>query len=181
MKINIQLKSGSFELYSGSGVFSKKKLDKGTEVLLNYVIIKDEWNVLDLGCGIGVVGIAIKKLYPETQLTLTDINMRAIKLTKMNAKLHNLEMKIFQSDLFKKIKEKFDTILTNPPQTAGKDVCFKIIEDSSEFLKKDGILQLVARHNKGGKTLSEKMESVFGNVDTVAKKSGYRLYISKKI
>ena len=40
------------------------------------------------------------------------------------------------------------------------------------------LLQIVARHNKGGKTLMEKMDEVFGNVKDIAKKSGFRVYIS---
>jgi 16S rRNA G1207 methylase RsmC len=54
-----------------------------------------------------------------------------------------------------------------------------MIEKSKDFLKPGGTLQIVARHNKGGKSLSEKMNSVFGNVEDIAKKSGYRIYISK--
>ena len=78
-----------------------------------------------------------------------------------------------------KINENFDIILLNPPQTAGKKLCFKLIEDAKSHLLQNGSLQLVARHNKGGKELSKKMLEVFGNVKDIAKSSGYRIYISK--
>jgi 16S rRNA (guanine1207-N2)-methyltransferase len=75
----------------------------------------------------------------------------------------------------------FDTILLNPPQTAGKKLCFELIEESKAHLKKDGLLQLVARHNKGGKDLSKKMLEVFGNVEPTAKEAGFRVYVSKRL
>ena len=58
--------------------------------------------------------------------------------------------------------DKFDTIILNPPHTAGKNVCIKMIEQALDFLNKGGSLQIVARHNKGGETLSGAYEKVFG-------------------
>ena len=172
-KIKINLKN--FEFY----FFSKKRLDSGTKILIENAIIKKNWNVLDLGCGYGVIGISIKKIYPSSEVIMTDINTRAVKLAKKNVKLHNLDIKVKKSYLFEKIDNKFNTILVNPPQTAGKDVCFKLIEKSMDFLETKGLLQLVARHNKGGKSLSKKMNQVFGNVKDIVKESGYRVYVSK--
>lgn len=179
-EIDIKVKNVSFKLISGSGVFSKKRLDKGTGVLLKYLLIEDGWKVLDLGCGIGVVGIYVKKLFPNTNLTLTDVNQRAVYLTKKNLEKHDLKARAFVSDSFKKINDTFDAILLNPPQLAGKEVCFRLIEESFEHLNKDGLLELVARHNKGGKTYSKKMEEVFGNMKEAGIGSGYRVYISRK-
>lgn len=183
-KIHIKTKKISFDLFTSTGVFSKKHLDKGTELLLNKAIIKDEKAVLDLGCGIGVVGIYIKLLYPKTKVLMSDINERAILLAKKNILLHNLENKNIdarKSNIFTNIDETFDIILLNPPQTAGKNICFKMIEDSYLHLNKKGLFQLVARSKKGGITLSKKMESVFGNLKTIAQKSGYKIYLSEKI
>lgn len=178
-KIKIHIKSLSFEMFTAPGVFSKSGLDKGTEVLIKNCIIKKNWHILDMGSGIGVVGIAMKLNYPETKILMTDINERAIFLCKKNIELNQLEnIEARKSNIFSNIDEIFDSILVNPPQTAGKKICFEIIEKSKEHLKKGGMLQLVARHNKGGATLEKKMEVVFGNVKQAAKESGYRVYIS---
>ncbi len=181
--IYIRLKKIQFSLSSASGVFSKNRLDKGTELLLNNMIIKNKWKVLDLGCGYGVVGISVKKLYPDTEVLMTDVNERALKLARENIKINNLRnIEARDSDLFKKIKdEDFDTILVNPPQSAGKKLCFKLIEDSYKHLKNKGLLQLVARHNKGGRELKKKMDEVFGKTGIIVKGSGYRVYCGEKI
>ena len=73
-----------------------------------------------------------------------------------------------------------DTILFNPPQKIGKQGCFDLISDCYSLLKKSGSLQLVARHNKGGKVLRSYMEELFGNVSDLAKSGGFRVYYSEK-
>ena len=78
------------------------------------------------------------------------------------------------------LDEIFDTVLSNPPMAAGREVCFRIIKESYAHLSNGGTLQIVARHNKGGKTLSEKMKEVFGNVETTANAGGFRVYLSRK-
>ena len=180
-KINSFLLSHTIEFHTGSGVFSTKRIDVGTELLINSAIVKEGWSVLDIGCGYGPVGIAIAKAYPKTRVTMTDVNKRAVKLAKMNIKLNKIEnADVLDSNLYNSLTgKKFNAILTNPPQTAGKEVCFEIIEKAPQFLGDKGLLQLVARHNKGGKHLSIKMQEVFGNVKEIAKKSGYRVYVSE--
>ncbi len=179
-KLKTRLRNKEIELYAASGLFSIKQVDKGSELLINKCLIKNNWKVLDLGCGYGIIGLSLLLTNPSLKLTFSDINERAIEITKKNLQLHRLKAEIIQSSGFEKIKDKFDTILLNPPQTAGKQLCFKLIEDSREHLNKKGYLQIVARHNKGGKELSKKMLEIFNNVKDIAKSSGYRIYISQR-
>jgi len=173
------LRKNEIKFYTASGLFSADKIDKGTKLLINKSLIKDNDTILDLGCGCGIVGIALKLSFPEIKVTFSDINERAVKITNINLKLHKLNEGVIQSDGFENIKEKFNVILLNPPQSAGKKLCFELIEDSKKHLEKNGTLQIVARHNKGGKELSKKMLEVFENVKDIAKASGYRIYFSQ--
>ncbi|MFH0751968.1 MAG: methyltransferase [archaeon] len=176
--INATLRGKGYTFNTAPGVFSASKIDFGTKVLAKKMRIGENDTVLDLGCGIGVIGRVAATL-TNNKITLTDLNKRACKLAKMNVKgIKNTE--VVQGNGFEPIaNEKFDVILLNPPQTAGKKLCFEMIENSKKHLNKNGTLQLVARHNKGGKTLSEKMQEVFGNIETVTKQGGYRVYLSK--
>ena len=179
-KIRQKIRNKSFEFYTASGVFSKEKIDKGTLVLAENMVIGKNAKILDIGCGIGVLGIVAAKLF-DANVVMSDINKRAMILTAKNLKLNNVKAEIYQGNLYEKIKDNdFDVILLNPPQTAGKELCFQLIEQSKNHLRENGSLQIVARHNKGGKTLSKKMEEVFGNVKVIAKKSGYWVYLSEK-
>ena len=177
-KLKVNLRSINLEIHTSSGIFSPKKIDKGTLILIENMIVKGK--TLDLGCGYGIIGLIASKLTKE-KIYLTDINKRACQIAELNIKLNNIKnVKVLQGNLYEPVKDiKFDTILINPPQTAGKEICLTIIKLAKNHLNKNGLLELVARHNKGGKYLSEYMEQIFKNLQTIAKKSGYRVYLSK--
>ena len=180
-QINVSFFNKNFKLITASGIFSVGKIDKGTQILLNNCIIKDFKKILDLGCGYGVVGVSIATSFKNCSVLMSDVNKRAIAISKQNIKLNNLEnIKVIQSDCFENINEKFDFILLNPPQSAGKDICLKMIEESYNYLNNNGSLQIVVRKNKGGNTIFNKMKEVFNNIGVLAKKSGYWVCISKK-
>ncbi|MFT4261286.1 MAG: class I SAM-dependent methyltransferase [Candidatus Woesearchaeota archaeon] len=179
-KINIKHKQDEFELISAHGVFSKKKLDLGSKLLIEKCLVKKGQKVLDLGCGIGVIGISLLRLN-SLNMTFSDVNERALSLVNKNLKKHSLNAKVIKSDVFNSIEDKFDVILSNPPYAAGRKLCFDIITQSFNNLEEDGSLQLVARHNKGGKVLGEKIQEVFGNLEILGKGSGFRVYMGKKV
>jgi 16S rRNA (guanine1207-N2)-methyltransferase len=168
----------NFEFFVAPGVFSRHKIDDGSYILIENAEVKESCKLLDLGCGYGAVGIAFAKA-KKCDVVMADSNERAIKLAKMNAKLNDITMDARVSDIFSKIPEKFDVILLNPPQTAGKKICFQMIEESKLHLNENGTLQIVARPKKGGETLAQQMLKVFGNAYEIAKGAGFRVYLSR--
>jgi 16S rRNA (guanine1207-N2)-methyltransferase len=183
-KFDVELFGKKFIINSGSGLFSLKELDFGTKLLIeNAKIPKPDSEILDLGCGYGIVGIALKSKYPESNITMIDINERAVKLSKQNCDENDVICTVLKSDIFSNSElrdKKFDAILTNPPFSAGKKVCIDIIKQSYDHLTKGGLLELVAPHNKGGESLKKAMLMTFNNVGELDKKRGYRVYISVK-
>jgi len=178
-KIKAILRGNELEFFTAGGIFSPKKIDLGTQLLANKAVVEKNWKVLDLGCGYGAIGISIKKAL-KIDLYMTDVNKRAVKFAKKNAKYNKIEATILQGDKYEAVENQtFDAILLNPPQTAGKALCFEMIEEAKKHLKPNGMLQVVARHQKGGKGFENMMQETFGNVFVVAKKSGYRIYASK--
>lgn len=179
-KIRQRIIGINFEFYTSSGIFSKDAVDKGTLALAENMAVIENDKVLDMGCGIGILGIVAAKSF-KAKVTMSDINQRAVMLSEKNTELSKVDAKILQGNLYEKIKDRdFDVIVSNVPQNAGKEVCFSIIEQSINHLKKNGTLQIVSRPNKGGKTYAKKMQEVFGNVQEIGRKSGYSVYLSVK-
>ncbi len=170
-----------FSFYTASSVFSPKKIDNGTRLLAEHMVIPHGAMVLDIGCGYGVLGIVAAKVCPDCRVFMSDVNERAVMLAHRNAKLNGVKVVVKSGDLYSPWKNfKFDVILSNPPMSAGKETCFKIIEGAKEHLNEKGSLQLVVKYRKGGKIIENALEEVFGNVDVLAKGSGYRVFISRK-
>ncbi|TFF86565.1 MAG: class I SAM-dependent methyltransferase [Promethearchaeota archaeon] len=171
----------AYTFRTATGVFSYKRVDKGTEILLKNMILPDivEPKILDLGCGYGIIGIVIADLIPTAKVYMVDINNRAINLCKKNVTLNNSDNVILRSgDLFQPFNEQFDLIITNPPIALGKEILHKIFKNSFLNLKVGGSFQTVIRTKQGAKSAVNKIKQIFGdnNVELLNIKSGYRVF-----
>lgn len=165
---NISINNVLFTFNTDNGVFSKGELDFGTNLLLSNVLKKDiSGNILDLGCGYGPIGIILKKI-KDVNVTMSDINNRAIHLSKMNAKKNNVTVNVVNSDGYENITDTFDYIISNPPIRVGKKKLYELLVGSKEHLKKDGELVIVVRKEQGALSLMKDM-SVYYNVQVLDK------------
>jgi len=167
-----------------NGVFSKNHVDIATNFMLNVLLDEDiKGKVLDVGCGYGTIGITLATFFKDLEITMIDINERALSLSKKNVALNKLEnISIIESDGLSAIKEdeKFDIVVTNPPIRAGKQVIYKMYQDSYEHLKDGGVLYLVINKKHGAPSTKEYLESLFGNCEVLDKKAGFNVIKCKK-
>ncbi|BBJ28173.1 class I SAM-dependent methyltransferase [Athalassotoga saccharophila] len=163
-----------------SGVFSFGNPDPASVVLVrNFPEVKGD--LLDLGCGYGFIGISLKAKNPDLNLFMSDINERAVEYAKINAKNNNIFAVIKSGDGFEIWNGmEFDFVVFNPPMAAGKDVWVRLIEESRSHLRERGLLFCVGFHNKGGSAIEREMKRVFGNVSTIVKDGGIRVYCSER-
>ncbi|NLB41578.1 MAG: class I SAM-dependent methyltransferase [Clostridiales bacterium] len=168
------------ELYTDAGVFSKNKVDYGSEILIKS-LPELNGNILDLGCGYGVIGLSIAGLYPKSQVTMVDINQRAVETTQQNIERNQIKnAATYVSDGFDQVNGLFNAIVSNPPIRAGKNVIYPLFEQSLEFLLPGGSLYLVIQKKQGAKSAMEKLQSVFGNCEVINKQGGYWILKSTK-
>ena len=98
-----------------------------TEILIEKALSKinarDHTEILDLGCGTGVIGITIALERSLSKVTLIDQSQHAIQNTKANQMLHQVTNTMIQkSDWFSALDQtKFDVILSNPPYLEDND------------------------------------------------------------
>lgn len=179
-KICFKVKHIELELITDSGVFSKKRVDFGSDLLINSTShITGE--ILDIGCGYGVIGISLSQLNPSAKVTMIDINERAVDLANRNIKLNNANnAKALQSDGFTNVIGKFDVIVSNPPIRTGKKVIYPIFEQSIDYLYTNGLIYLVIQKKQGAKSAFDKLESIYGNCEVINKDAGYWILKSTK-
>ncbi len=110
----------SYEFYVREGVLiPRQETEDLIDVVLN--IIRNNFNstqlkILDLAAGSGVIGITLKLLKKDLEITLSDISKEAIDVSKINRDRYNLDVNIVNCDgttCFK--REIFDIIVSNPP------------------------------------------------------------------
>lgn len=170
-----------YNVYTDNGVFSKDRFDYGSNVLLNSINISElSGNVLDLGCGIGVVGVILGTINKNIDIDMVDVNERAIDLSKENISLNNIKASVFISDVYSNIGKRYDFIITNPPIRAGKDVVRKFLLGSYDYLKDDGVLYFVMRKNHGVKSMIGELSDRFDTCIISRDKGFYVVKCTKK-
>lgn len=168
----------TFRFLSDRGVFSKSRVDRGTELLAEAIEVGPGETVLDLGCGIGVIGIAIAKTTDAARVWMTDVNERAVALAARNAKRNGVAHRVTATagERYAPVADlRFDHIAMNPPIRAGRGVVVPMIEEAPEHLVDGGALWLVARTRQGAPSLQVRMRATFGDAEIVARGSGYRV------
>ena len=171
-------KEHALRLTSNSGVFSHGHVDEATDLLLKN-IPPLQGSLLDLGCGCGVIGIALGKAY-DLQVTLTDVNPRALACAERNCRENGVQAEIVRSDCFEGIKGRFDAITLNPPIHAGKEVVYRMFTGAAEHLQPGGGFYVVMLDKHGAGSAAARLAGIFGACETLYKKKGLRVLFYEK-
>ncbi|CAN1526790.1 HemK Methylase of polypeptide chain release factors [Methylophilaceae bacterium] len=139
-----------------------------TEILIEKALSKinvhDHTEILDLGCGTGIIGITIALERPLSKVTLIDQSEYAIQNTKENQTLHQVSnIMIQKSDWFSALNQtRFDVILSNPPYLEDND------PHLSQGLEHEPLDALVS-----GLTGTEAIQYIIENAKNHIKPSGW--------
>jgi len=143
--------------------------------------LPEKGTVLDIGCGYGAVGIVAAKINANLQVYMTDINTRAISLTKKNIEKNNItNAKTQCGHLYEPVKTlKFNCILSNPPISAGMEIVKNIITEAPKNMHSEATFEMVVRSKIGTKIFPEIFTNTFGNYTIIARESGFRVLLGK--
>jgi 16S rRNA (guanine1207-N2)-methyltransferase len=169
-------------VFSLPGVFSYDRLDDGSAFLLDHLKVDQGEQILDIGCGYGILGLAaleLSGLYGHADLV--DNNLLAVASARRTFLYYSLQDKhsysIFAGDLTEGLpRQNYSLVISNPPFHTGHKVDYTtstaLIQQASSILMPEGRLLLVAnKFIRYEKIISD----FFTKVELVAQNSRYHL------
>ncbi|MBR5561074.1 MAG: class I SAM-dependent methyltransferase [Clostridia bacterium] len=156
-----------------AGVFSKQHVDPGSELLCKALPDTLGSRVLDMGCGWGAMTIMTLARFPKAQVTMADVNERALSLAVSNVAKNRMVATAILSDGFENVEGEFDAVITNPPIRAGKAVIYKMFEDAKAHLVPGGALYLVIRKQQGAPSALKFLKELYGKAEVIERDGGY--------
>ena len=163
-------------LTSGSGVFSQGRLDGGTAALFRETEPPTARRYLDLGCGYGVIGLALAVAVPGSVVRAVDVNERAVLLANENAAALGVEDR-FAAVLPDDVPEgeEYDEIWSNPPIRIGKPALHDLLLRWLPRLSGDGRAVLVVGKNLGADSLQRWLGDQGFPTTRLASAKGFRV------
>jgi 16S rRNA (guanine1207-N2)-methyltransferase len=167
-------------LASGSGVFARGRLDIGTAVLFRETEPPAGGRVLDLGCGYGVIGLAVAVSVPTAVVTAVDVNERAVLLANENASSLGV------TDRFSAMTPDavpddatYDEIWSNPPIRIGKSALHDLLLLWFARLAPGGRAVMVVGRNLGADSLQRWLGEQGYPTARLASAKGFRVLESR--
>lgn len=121
-------------------------------------LLTEPVDIIDLGCGSGVIGITLEKKVSTKTVDLIDISKDALEVAKINCEKLNSKCNLIQSDMFENVEKKYDVIISNPPYIKENEIIEDIVKENEPHLAlyagKDGldcykkILETVNKYKK---------------------------------
>ncbi|WP_085640797.1 MULTISPECIES: class I SAM-dependent methyltransferase [unclassified Pseudomonas] len=177
----LPLAEGPLKVISLPGVFSHGRLDCGSALLLEHLDKLPSGHLLDFGCGAGVLGAAVKRRYPDTQVTLLDVDAFAAASSRLTLAANGLEGDVLTGDGIDAAPLGLNAILTNPPFHTGVHTDYQATENllrkAAQHLKNGGELRLVANSFLKYQPL---IEEHLGACSVRAEGQGFRIYSAKR-
>ncbi len=161
---------------TGAGVFSRGHLDHATAVLFRETEPPPSGRILDLGCGYGVIGLAIAAASPDTVVTGVDVNERAVLLANENAASLGLAGR-FTACVPGAAPDDatYDEIWSNPPIRIGKRALHDVLLSWLARLAPGGRAVMVVGKNLGADSLQRWLTDQGYPTERLASAKGFRV------
>ncbi|UTW06900.1 class I SAM-dependent methyltransferase [Pseudomonas benzenivorans] len=178
---SLPLADGPLEVVSLPGVFSHGRLDTGSALLLEHLERLPGGHLLDFGCGAGVLGAALKRRYPDSQVTLLDVDAFAVASSRLTLAANGLQAEVISGDGIDAAPKALSAILSNPPFHQGVHTHYQateqLLRQAGQHLQQGGQLRLVANSFLKYPPL---IEQHLGVCQTLAEANGFRIYRASK-
>ena len=168
-------------LASGSGVFARGRVDVGTAILFRETRPPSGGRILDLGCGYGVIGLAVAVAVPDAVVTAVDVNQRAVLLANENAAALGVAERYtaLTSDAVAS-DAAYDEIWSNPPIRIGKEALHELLLTWLPRLAPEGRAVMVVGKNLGADSLQRWLGEQGFPTTRLASAKGFRVLETRR-
>lgn len=175
-EIEVSFAGNEYTFFSRPGVFSFEELDPGTRVMLDCLEHQPvQGEILDFGCGCGVIGLCLAGESAKNTVDLIDINAQALEIAEMNSEAFP-NANVFPSAGFSRVTKRYQVIVSNPPFHAGVTVSMEasrqLVHSAPRFLVPGGELRIVANRHL---PYANWMKEVFSKVTILAATKHYQV------
>lgn len=178
---SLPLSDGALEIVTLPGVFAHGRLDRGSALLLEHLDDLPSGHLLDFGCGAGVLGAALKRRYPTSELSLLDVDAFALESSRLTLARNGLEANVIAGTGIESAPQELSAIVSNPPFHQGVHTDYQASENlltqAAHHLVKGGELRLVANSFLKYPPLIERH---LGPCQTLAEADGFRIYRARR-
>ncbi len=176
--VDVRFWDTDWRFTTANEVFSADGLDLGTGVLLRSATPPaDAGRLLDLGCGWGVLAVALATACPAAVVDAVDVNPRALVLCADNARAHGVADRV--RPMLPDAADpavRYDEIWSNPPIRIGKDALHELLLTWLPRLAPDGIARLVVGRNLGADSLQRWLADQGWACVRTASAKGFRVF-----
>lgn len=178
---SLELADGPLQVISLPGVFSHGRLDRGSALLLEHLDGIPAGRLLDFGCGAGIIGAALKRRYPQSEVVMLDVDAFAVQSSRMTLDANGLDAEVIGGDGIDAAPKQLAAIISNPPFHQGVHTHYQasetLIERAAQHLVPGGELRLVANAFLRYPPL---IEAHLGSCQTLATADGFRIYRARR-
>ncbi len=160
------------------GVFSHRAMDSGSQLLVSsFATDPLSGNVLDMGCGSGVLAAVLARCSAQVTLTLSDVYAGAMAASRATLAANQLSATVIASNVYSAISGRFDAIIANPPFHEGlktsQQMAEMLIHGAVTHLRPGGRLRIVANAFLPYPAL---LDATFGNHEILAYTGRFKVY-----
>ena len=159
-----RLRGCEFEFHSTWGLFSPRRIDDGSRMLVEKIELAPDHATLDLGCGYGALGVPIARACPDGEVHMADKDFVAVACAAKTAAANGLNnCRAYLSSAFSHVPDvRFDNIVSNLPANVGREMLYIILSGARRHLKGGGRLYVVTVAGLR-KFIQRNFIDVFGN------------------
>jgi 16S rRNA G1207 methylase RsmC len=179
--INETLCGESLTFHTTWGLFSPREIDEGTRLMLKYIEVDQDSDILDLGCGYGPIGITLARLAPSGQTLMVDKDFVAVEYCQNNIKINGLPnaQAILSNGLEHIGDREFDRVVSNIPAKVGKELLWLMLNDAKNHMRSQGSIYVVTI-NGLRQFMAKNLKQIFGNYKKLKQGAHYTVAMAIK-